>query len=173
MKFKMFLLVSATASTFTSQAFGQSEAQVEIPSCLANGRELLVNNEAVLNWKTNSKNQYRNRAHILGTLVRDLPDHTGHHHYEVQIGGNPNDLIEIIYNENFGPVPKANPGAPFEACGDYITSNAPTGRYPASPDGAIIHWVHQSPNPRNHDSGFIVVNGVVCGQGGSSSKPKH
>jgi hypothetical protein len=54
-------------------------------------------------------------------------------------------------------------GAQIEACGDYITSNAPSGHFPASPDGAIVHWVHQSPNPKSHDSGFIVVNGVVCG----------
>ena len=171
MNIQMSLAAAAIVMTFSIQGYCQSVAQT--PSCLAGGQELLVNNEAVLNWKTNTKNQYRNRGHIKGTLVKHLPDHSGHHHYEVQIGSNQNDLIEVIYNEQFGPVPAANAGAEFEACGDYITSNAPAGHFPASPDGAIVHWVHQSPNPKSHDSGYLIVNGVVCGQNSSGAGPKH
>lgn len=143
------------------------------PNCLSGGQELLVNNEAVIGWKSTTKNQYRNRAHVSGTLVKDFPDHSGHHHYEVQIGANQNDKIEVIYNEQFGPVPAATAGSTFEACGDYITSNAPAGHFPASPDGAIVHWVHESPNPSGHDSGYLIVNGVVCGQGASNAGPKR
>ncbi len=143
------------------------------PSCLANGRELLVNNEAVIQWKHSTKNQYRNRAHIQGKVVRFFPDHTGHHHYEVQIGGNQNDLIEVIYNEEFGAVPKASIGATFEACGDYITSNATKGHLPASPDGAIVHWVHKSTNLASHDSGYIIVDGILCGQDDSQASGRR
>lgn len=171
MRSKLFLATSAAVLLFSLQGFSQSRSAT--PSCLAGGQELLLNNETVLNWKATSKNQYRNRAHILGTLVKDLPDHSGHHHYEVQIGANQNDLIEVIYNEQFGAVPAAEPGTQFEACGDYITSNAPAGHFPASPDGAIVHWVHRSPNPKSHDSGFLVVNGVVCGQNTEAAGPKH
>ncbi len=160
MTIKALVTVHLVLGLFSSLSFAQSNA----PSCLSGGQELLVNNAAVIEWKNTSKNQYRNRAHIQGTLVKAFPDHSGHHHYEVQIGGNPSDLIEVIYNEKFGPVPKASAGAHFEACGDYITSNKAAGHFPASPDGAIVHWVHESPNPKSHDSGFIVVNGVVCGQ---------
>ncbi|MBC7419816.1 MAG: DUF3465 domain-containing protein [Bdellovibrio sp.] len=141
-----------------------SFAQSAAPSCLSGNQELLVNNASVIQWKNNTKNQYRNRAHILGTLVRAFPDHSGHHHYEVQIGGNQADVIEIIYNEQFGPVPQVIAGAQIEACGDYITSNSTAGHFSASPDGAIIHWVHRSPNPASHASGFMKINGIVCGQ---------
>ena len=150
-----------------------SVAQSTIPSCLSGGQELLVNNTSVIQWKNNTQNQYRNRAHIQGTLVKVFPDHSGHHHYEIQIGKNQTDLIEVIYNEQFGPVPSLSLGAQMEACGDYITSNAPAGHFPASPDGAIIHWVHRSPNPNSHDSGFIIANGIVYGQSSSGAGPKR
>ncbi len=169
MSIKTFVTAQLAAVLFSTLCLAQTAA----PSCLAGGQELLVNNTAVLQWKNNSKNQYRNRAHIQGTLAKVYPDHSGHHHFEIQIGGNQNDLIEVIYNEQFGPVPAAAIGAQIEACGDYITSNAPAGHFPASPDGAIVHWVHKSPNLQSHDSGFIVVNGVVCGQNSSGAGPKN
>lgn len=153
-----------TLSTLTIILSISASAQTVVQPCLASGQELLVNNEAVLAWKRTTKNQYHNRAHIQGTLVNVYPDHSGHHHYEVKIGLNSNDLIEVIYNEQFGKVPPIKLGASFEACGDYITSNAAVGHFTASPDGAIVHWVHKSPNPQAHDSGFIAVDGVVCGQ---------
>lgn len=163
MNFRILFLISVLTTVCSTQSMAQA-TEASQPSCLASGQELAVNNATVLSWKLSTPNQYHNRAHIQGVLVRDLPDHSGHHHYEVQIGQNRGDLIEVIYNEQFGSVPPTQPGMTFEACGDYITSNAPTGSYPASPDGAIVHWVHMSPNTQKHDSGYIIVNGVVCGQ---------
>jgi len=160
MRVKAMITVHLAIGFFSALSFAESV----VPSCLSGGQELLVNNSAVIQWKNTTPNQYRNRAHIQGTLVKVFPDHSGHHHYEIQIGGNQKDMIEVIYNEQFGPVPAVNVGAQMEACGDYITSNATTGHLPASPDGAIIHWVHKSPNPKIHPSGYIIVNGVVCGQ---------
>ena len=175
MKNKLTFVVSGLVMIYSLQGLSQNylESETVTPPCLSGGQELNVNNAAVLQWKTSTQNQYRNRGHIQGVLVRDFPDHSGHHHYEVQIGGNPKDLIEVIYNEQFGPVPAAQPGAQFEACGDYITSTAQSGPYPASPDGAIIHWIHKSPNLKKHDSGYLIVNGVVCGQNSAGAGPKH
>ena len=148
---------------------GASAQQME---CLAGGQGLGINNAAVLQWKVSTNNQYRNRGHILGNLVKAYPDHSGHHHFEVQIGSKPTDTIEVIYNEEFGAVPSVQPGAKVEACGDYITSNAQAGGYPASPDGAIVHWVHQSPDPARHDSGFLEIDGELYGQNASGAGPK-
>lgn len=169
MSIKAHITMNLMIGFISTVSFSQSV----IPSCLAGGQELLVNNTAVIQWKNNTQNQYRNRAHIQGTLVKVFPDQSGHHHYEIQIGSSQTDLIEVIYNEQFGPVPNVTVGAQVEACGDYITSNTPAGHFPASPDGAIIHWVHKSPNPKAHDSGFIVFNGVVCGQNSSGAGPKR
>ncbi len=154
----------------SSVAFAGSNA----PDCLAGGQTLSENDAQVINWKTTTKNQYLGRAHIVGTLVQQYPDHSGHHHFEVKIGSNTSDTIEVIYNEAFGAIPQMQAGSQIEACGDYITSNQPTGSYPASPDGAIIHWVHKAPNSR-HESGFLIIDGVVCGQdsGGAGPKPPH
>ena len=104
MPIKAILTAHLVIGFFTATSFAQSA----VPSCLSGAQELLVNNAAVIQWKNNSKNQYRNRAHIQGTLVKVFPDHSGHHHYEIQIGGNQSDLIEVIYNEQFGPVPNVS-----------------------------------------------------------------
>ena len=161
---KIFLFVSTIALVFSAKA--QIEAK-PAPDCLSGNKTLIVNNQEVLNWEATSKNQYKNRGHIKGTLVRDLPDQSGHHHYEVRIGDKPQDLIEVIYNISFGKVADTTPGDSFEACGDYITANAPVDGYPASPDGAILHWVHLSQNTKSHASGYIMINGVVYGQSSS------
>lgn len=132
-------------------------------ACLNKGKELKIDNATVLDWKYKSANQYHDRGHIAGTLLYVYPDQNGHHHYQVQIGNNNKDTIEVIYNKGFGDIPQIRLGSPFEACGDYITSNAPGGGYDASPDGAIIHWVHRSKNTKTHDAGFLVINGVIYG----------
>ncbi len=170
MNAKMFFPVLVAGLVFSISGFSQTSAA---PPCLSGGQELLVNNAAVIGWKNTTNNQYRNRGHIHGTLVKAFPDHSGHHHYEVLIGGNQNDTVEVIYNEAFGPVPTVTPGMTVEACGDYITSNAPAGHFPASPDGAIVHWVHESPNPASHDSGYVMLGGVLCGQNPSGAGPKQ
>lgn len=134
-----------------------------MPVCMAGGQTLAVNNSQVINWKTTTRNQFQSRGHVQGKLINVYPDHSGHNHFEVQIGSNQSDTIEIIYNQSFGAIPTIAPGADVEACGDYITSNAPTGHYPASPDGAILHWVHAATSS-GHPSGFVAIDGVVYGQ---------
>jgi hypothetical protein len=135
-----------------------------IPDCTSRGQQTPINNSQVLDWKYHTKNQFHSRGHIQGIITLLYPDHTGHHHIETKIGPAATDTIEVIYNEDFGPVPNSMAvGSTIEACGDYITSNAQSGGFPASPDGALVHWVHRSPNPK-HDSGFMVIDGVLCGQ---------
>ena len=89
----------------------------------------------------------------------------------VAVRGPAATTVEVIYNEAFGQMPTLNPGAIIEACGDFITAKSQSGPYPASPDGAIVHWVHKAPNAR-HESGYVVVDGVVCGQNAGSASPK-
>ena len=160
-------VILLTALYSFSQAFAD-----QVPTCLAqNGQVLQINNEQVLSFKQTSKDQFHSRGHIKGTLVNIFPDATGHHHMSVLIGPNNQDTIEVIYNEDFGSMPELQVGQIIEACGDYITARGTVGSYPASPDGAIVHWVHQSPNP-NHLSGFVVINGDVCGQEAENAPPR-
>lgn len=72
-----------------------------MPACLAAGQTLAVNNAQVINWKATTQNQFHSRGHVQGKLLNVYPDHSGHHHFEVQIGANSSDTIEIIYNEAF------------------------------------------------------------------------
>lgn len=143
--------------------FGNGALADVMPNCMASGQTLAVNNSQIIQWKSTTPNEFRSRGHIQGNLLRVYPDQTGHHHYEVQIGANTNDKIEVIYNEDFGAIPEVAPGSTVEACGDYITSNQRSGSLRPSPDGAILHWVHQAPNA-NHDSGYLAIDGTVYGQ---------
>lgn len=150
---------SSPDSTLPTQS-SQPAPSSSIP-CEANGKSLSINNFDVLKWENTSKNGYHSRGHILGTVVETFQSSRSHRHISVQIGPNPNDLIEVIYNQAFGNMPVPTPGMSIEACGDYATSTAPLGRNPSSPDNAIIHWVHHSTS--SHDSGYVVLDGVVYG----------
>lgn len=133
------------------------------PDCIANGQVLPVNNEQVLQWKFNTKNQYKNRGHIYGVVTNIYKGKKSHQHFQVKLAEGPRDTIEVIYNTSFNEIDNLRVGSEVESCGDYITSNARTGRYQASPDGAILHWVHESTNSARHESGYVVVDGVLHG----------
>lgn len=165
MRVRLHALVGATFALLaawspTDDAMGAQGA----PACMDAGRRLEIDNEQALHWKRTTPNQFKARARIAGILIREYPDRPSHGHLQVQIGPRADDTIEAIFNEDFGRLPNdLRPGARVEACGDYITSNAPTDRYQASPDGAIIHWLHYSPRPRSHDHGWFMIDGVVYG----------
>ena len=135
------------------------------PTCLdENNHVLEYNNEVVVTWVKTTPNQYHSRAHINGTVVRLYGMQGDHHHLSVQIGNNVTEVIEVIYNQAFGKIVRqVEVGSTLQACGDYITSNKATGRYRASPDGAILHWVHHSTNPNRHPDGYLMIDGNLYG----------
>ncbi len=133
-----------------------------IPDCKAGSRVLPVINEQVLFWKRSTKNQFKDRARVKGVVSRVFPIRGDHNHFEIKIGPNANDTLEVIYNNDFGALPEVESGMDVEACGDYITSNAPS-RYPASPSGAIIHWIHGNPSNEGHEHGYLVIEGILYG----------
>ena len=140
-----------------------SSASFALPNCLDNsGKILPVNNAQVLKWKTSTQNQFHGRGHVQGELVQAYSNYTGHNHFEIQIGPNSSDTIEIVYNESFGALPRLQPGMSVEICGDYITTG--TQGKTGSPDGAILHWVHNS-NSASHPSGYVAIDGVAYGDG--------
>lgn len=134
-----------------------------VPPCMARGQAIPVNNAQALKWKTSTANQYTARSHILGRVVKVYPNQTDHNHFSIQIGSGARDTIEVIYNIEFGQLPRMAVGMEVEACGDFINSFAQSGPYPPSPDGAIIHWVHYNPNGKGHDSGYLVIDGMLYG----------
>lgn len=147
-----------------------AEASTKLPACLDDNRTpLAVNNSQVLVWKEESPNQFKARALVIGKLVKVLLDRKSHLHLEIDLGtaGAPlarDEHIEIVYNKKFGSVDGIATGAEVAACGDYITAREKAGSYPPSPVGAIIHWVHMSPNPGKHPSGFLMIGKEVFGQ---------
>ena len=143
-----------------------NSALAQVPSCLDDsGKPIAVNNSQVLQWKTSTSNQFLARAHVKGTVMDIYPDHSGHNHFAIDLDKNPSDGLEVVYNISFGQLPAIRVGMTVEACGDYITSNDATSQYPASPMGAIIHWIHRNPSPQGHKSGFLIINGQLYGQG--------
>lgn len=139
-----------------------------IPDCLSSDGAIPIDNQHVLDMKTSTPNQYLARAHVSGTIENIYADEHGHNHFEIRIGSADTDTLEIVYNISFGQLPALRDGMTVEACGDYITSDAPTSQYPVSPDNAIMHWVHRNPKGRGHASGFLVIDGALYGQGNGS-----
>ncbi len=155
-----------TLAVFTSLALVlTATASDAIPACIAVGRNLGVNNSQVSGWKRTTKNQFLARAHVHGRLTKVYPVKNGHDHFEIEFDGATRDVLEVVYSLDFGNLPKLALGMEVEACGDYITSNAATNQYPPSPDGAIIHWIHRNPSGKGHDSGYLVLDGRLFGQG--------
>ncbi len=141
-----------------------SLAALAAPPCLDGNREMPIDNDRVLELKRSTPNQFHARARIEGVVAALYRDTTNHDRFSVQIGPNRNDTIEIVYNQEFGALPYNMPtGAPVEVCGDFINSFERAGRYPPSPDGAIIHWVHASNNPQKHPHGYVILDGREYG----------
>jgi len=144
-----------------------------IPPCFSGRNILLIDNDQVIRWKNNTQNQFEQRAHVAGNVVRIFPDRNGHDHFEIQIGRNPDDVLEVVYNQNFGSIPSVRLGMEVEACGDYITSIAQSGPYPPSPSGAIIHWVHFNTRGGGHDDGFVAIDGYLYGDMAPRAQPNN
>ncbi|MBU6374684.1 MAG: DUF3465 domain-containing protein, partial [Bdellovibrionales bacterium] len=128
----------------------------EIPPCNArDGSALKIDNSRALVFRNTTPNQFAERARVEGRVSRIFPGNPEHQHFEIQIGPGPQDILEVVFNLDFGR-PEVKQGDQIEACGDYITSNAPTDRYEASPSGALVHWVHENARGGSHPDGYIV-----------------
>ena len=123
-------------------------------------------NAEVVDWKTSKPNQFQARALVEGTFLEVTTDRSSHFHFSVQIGPDAKrDVVEIVYNKKFGNFPTPYKGMKVSACGDFINAFKASGGYPASPAGAIIHWVHVNPGERNstHPDGYVVMDGELVG----------
>ncbi len=131
-----------------------------MPLCLdGQGNELAISNEYVIGLKSSTPNGYLSRARVKGPISRTYPSTPGHIRFGIMLSDTVG--LEVVYNNGFGKLPPLTPGTIVEACGDYITSNKDA-QYPASPEGAIIHWVHRTNGA--HPGGYLIIGGQVCGQ---------
>ncbi len=146
-----------------ASTFSQAEPTLAIPECKDHGQVMGVDNARVLNLKTTTQNAFLSRGYVSGPVNRIFPEKNGHQHYEIKLGDGADDVIEVVYNKAFGATPEPQDGMQIQACGDYITSYAPSGPYEASPSKAIIHWVHYNPKEKGHDHGFVVMSGGLYG----------
>lgn len=167
MRFALLALV--TLFTINAEAAGR-------PACLDRNKVAFTapNNAQVLSWKESTKDQYHDRALVMGKLVGVLLDRSSHLHLEIDIGGPGaprarNQRIEIVYNKEFGAVTDYRTGSEVYACGDYITTKG--GNNP-SVTGAIVHWVHMSPDQGKHSNGFLMIDGKVHGMEAPASGPR-
>ncbi len=167
MRFALLALVYLI--TFNAEAAGR-------PACLDKNKKALPapNNAQVLSWKESTPDQYQDRALVVGKLVGVLLDRASHLHLEIDIGGPGapqarNQRIEIVYNKDFGSVTDYRTGSEVYACGDYITTKG--GNKP-SVTGAIVHWVHMSPDQNRHSNGYLMIDGKLHGQQTPSTGPR-
>lgn len=158
-----FLVSSLSSVGANAGGFDLPKPSPAAPECVAYGKVISANNEQVIRWKKSTANQFKERGHVLGIVTKIYDDRPSHDHFQIQLAQEPGATLEVIYNSAFGALPELQVGDKVQACGDYITSTAQSGPYPASPDGAIIHWVHRNPRPSGHDHGFVIVNDRLYG----------
>lgn len=167
----LFLLVAQSSTTFAFQqyadqsAYSQSAVAAAIPTCSdTDGRALNINNLEVITWKKTTKDQYQDRSLVQGVVTKVYSGKASHNHFAIDLNGDNQGDLEVIYNTSFGALPEIKLGMTVIACGDYITVG-PHARLP-SPMGAIIHWVHYNPGDRDggrHPHGFLVIQGKTFG----------
>lgn len=134
-----------------------------MPPCVdRDGQAMAIDNDWVLHLKATSENQYQDRGFVSGVVVDIYEDRTGHEHFSISIGPGKGDTVEVIYNKKFGDM-QPEFGMKVVACGDYITAHAPAGGYEASPDDAIIHWVHYNPKDKGHPHGYVILGDELVG----------
>ena len=160
--------VAVFLQLFTVISFaGGRQQQSPVPECMDGRRALSEMNQEVLDLRTNKPSGYKARALVQGQVEEVYADSGDHLHFSIRIGKAADDRIEVVYNTSFGRMPIPQKGEEVIACGDYIVSTSQNGKFPPSPDGAIIHWVHQSPG-KGHDHGFVHMSGVLYGFGGAT-----
>ena len=164
----MFFNLRLLGITFGLVAILNAAWAAPVP-CRDGSRDLSIDNGKVLDMKRAAPQGVAIRAFVSGRVTRNFAERknghgTVHDHFEIQIGNSADDVLEVVYSEDFGEMPAPKVGAFVEACGDFINASAKNRGYDPSPSGAIIHWVHQS-NSSRHDSGFVMIGDDLYGNG--------
>lgn len=138
--------------------------------CLSFGKDpIQMNAEQVLLWKTTTKNGFKERGYVKGKVTdlyaRSRNSRGGSHtRFAIDIDDAPGGDIEMVFNDEFGPLPNIQIGTMVTACGVYITANERSNL--PSPNGAIIHWLHYNPGDRDggvHPDGFVIYQNRAYG----------
>lgn len=151
------VFLALTLALIASQAWSAGS----VPDCLSNKQKapLPVMNDLVLKWKKSTAPQFKERALVEGVVTQHVLSRPTHEHFMISIGPQKTDILEVVYNVEFGALPKIQDGMHVMACGDYITVTNSAAK-------AIIHWVHVNPGDRDggkHESGFLMIDQVQYG----------
>lgn len=157
-------------SILSLSASASYDASSQLPACIGEHSKVLsLTNSQVLQLKQ-EKDARPVRALVAGKVSRVFQTTcnnkgTCHDHFEIQIGSDSKDILEVVYSNDFGALPKVQVGAEIQTCGDFINTSAQgRGRGPVSPSGAIIHWVHKS-GCMDHENGYVAIDGKLFGFG--------
>lgn len=140
---------------FSNDLFAQTKA----PACLDKKERMEFNDNRLLLYRDEMEKKFTARGFIKGTLISVIEDRQKHVHFEVDLDEDlqtTDDRLEVIYNTKFGPLPEFNAGDEIIACGDFVVD-------PYSPHGAVLHWLHSSPELKKHEHGYLMINGIIAG----------
>jgi hypothetical protein len=178
-RFALGLSVHLVALTILAP-FNWSEARtrstsVDAVDCIGeNGQALSIDNQRALDLKKKAASGKAYRARIQGKVVSDSHQRCSsrsgscHAHFEIQIGPNKADTVEVVYSEDFGQMKEPSVGESVEACGDFLNTS---GQRNSGSSGAIIHWVHRS-NCMDHEHGYVLVEGEDLYGMGADRNPR-
>lgn len=158
----------------------------DVPPCLDNnGQALPVDNAGALKLKVDQNFDTPNPSNpsvpppprylVSGPVTAVYEGNATHNHFQINLGPSPDahhsGYIEVIFSKAFGELPEVTPGMSVVACGDYYISITPEDGFPASPDGAFIHWIHRNPKHGRHQDGFLMIDGTLYGEGSGKPNP--
>ena len=161
-RFSKVLVWGLALVSFNSFAFLSNAV---VPDCMDGNQEIYINNDHTLDLKRTTKNGAERRAYVSGRIEKMPWVRGSHTRFIIRIGNGQKDIIEVVYNNKFGPMPQINPTSVIKVCGDFINAYAKHNGYDASPAGAIIHWVHFNPGTREmkHEHGFVMIDDKLVG----------
>jgi len=152
-----------------------SEVSEAAPPCLdESGKELLIDNVRALDLKKKGGDGKAYRARIKGQVVSKTSQRCSsrsgscHAHFQIQIGPQKTDTVEVVYSEDFGQMKEPAQGETVEACGDFLNTSRQRN---SGPSGAIIHWVHRA-NCMDHEHGYVLVEGSDLYGMGADRNPR-
>ena len=136
-----------------------SQLSFAAPACKDKKETLQIDNSSILKYRDFMEKGFKVRALISGIVVKEIENRQGHTHLEIDLDQDlttTDDRIEAVFSNQYGTLPTIQGGERTLICGDFIVD-------PYSPNKAIIHWLHQSPNTKKHDHGYMTINDQVYG----------
>ena len=94
-------IISGTSSVASHSK--KPKPTTDAPVCVDDqGNILPLDDAQAIAYKTNTPNGSTSRVHASGPITKLYPNASGHNHFEISLGSESGDKLEVVYNISFG-----------------------------------------------------------------------